>query len=148
MLKVLAIIPCPYVSGLQIMTICFFERLSTRLNSHFLLTRWTDGEFSRRLDQLGIPYTYSWLGMFSRKLDWRNLRMTIHCLAKLPILYRDFLRLARSYRPSIIYAGNYHEIILLSPLLAALKIPVIYHVHNPLPTGPFYRRSFALGESS
>jgi len=92
---------------------------------------------------MAIPYSHSWLGMFSRKLDWFNLRMTIHCLAKLPILYRDFIRLVRSYRPNIIYAASHHDLILLWPVLAALRIPVVYHVHNPLPTAPFYRRSFA-----
>jgi glycosyltransferase involved in cell wall biosynthesis len=142
MLKVLAIIPCPYVSGLQIMTLRFFERLSTRIDSHFLITRWTDGKFSQQLAELAIPYTYSWLGMFSRKLDWVNLHMTIHCLSKIPQLYWDFLRLVRSYRPDVIYAGNYHELILLWPVLLRQRIPLIYHVHNPLPAGPFYRRTF------
>jgi hypothetical protein len=100
MLKVLAIVPCPQVAGLQIMTLRFFERLSGKMHSHFVLTRWSDGEFSRRLDELSIPYTYSWLGMFSRKLDRRNLEMTISCVGKLPRLYWDFLSLVRSYKPN------------------------------------------------
>ena len=142
MLKILSIVPCPYVSGLQIMTLGFFERLSGRVRSHFLVTHWIDGEFSRRLDKLAIPYTHSWLGMFSRKLDYVNVRMTIHCLSKLPILFWDFLRLIRSYNPDVIYMANYHELILLGPMLLPLRIPVVYHVHNPLPTGPFYRLTF------
>jgi len=142
MLKVLAIVPCPQVFGLQIMTLRFFERLSGKINSHFLVTRWTDGEFSRRLDELAIPYSYSWLGMISRKLDRRNLDMTIGCVKKLPVLYRDFMRLVRSYRPDVIYTANYHQLILLWPVLLLLRAPVVYHVHNSLPTGLFYRFSF------
>lgn len=142
MLKVLAIVPCPHVFGLQIMTLRFFERLSGKMESHFLVTRWTDGEFSQRLDKLAIPYSYSWMGMFSRKLDRVNLDMTISCIAKLPRLYRDFVRLIRSYRPDVIYTANYHELILLWPVLLLLRIPVVYHVHSSLPVGPFYRWIF------
>jgi len=142
MLKVLAIVPCPRVFGLQITTLRFFERFSGKVQSHFLVTRWTDGEFSRRLDELSIPYTYSWFGMFSRKLDWVNLKTTIHCLVKLPRLYVDFVRLIRSYRPDVIYTAGYHELILLWPVLLLLHIPVVYHVRNPLPLERFYRWSF------
>ena len=80
--------------------------------------------------------------MFSRNLDWVNLRMTLHCLSKLPILYWDFARLIKSYRPDMIYTANYHELILLWPVLSIVHRPVICHVHNPLPTGRFYRSTF------
>src|SRR5256885_1412471 len=125
------------------MTLCLFERLHGSLKSHFLLSRWTDGEFSRRLDQLSIPYTYSWLGMFSRKLDRRNLAMTISCVARLPRLYWDFVKLVQSYRPDVIYVGNYHELILLFPVLLLLRVPVVYHAHNLLPQGPFNQWTFS-----
>lgn len=124
------------------MTIRLFGMLSKQIKSHFLLTRWTDGEFGAELDKLSISHTSSWLGMFSRRLDWHNLKMTLHCLTKLPILYQDFLRLVKSYQPDVIYIGAYHEIILLFPLLKTMKVPVIYHVHNILPGGRFYDRSF------
>lgn len=142
MLKVLAIVPCPQVFGLQIMTLRFFERLRGKVDSYFLVTRWSDGEFSRRLDELSIPYAYSWLGMISRKLDRNNLDMTIACIAKFPRLYIDFIKLVRFYHPDVIYTAGHHEIILLWPVLLLLRVPVVLHVHNPLPTGLFYRSSF------
>jgi glycosyltransferase involved in cell wall biosynthesis len=141
---VLAIIPSGYVYGLQNITLSLFERLSSRTESHFLITRWSDGEFARKLDSAAIPYTYSWLGMFSRRMDWRNLKMTIHCASKLPKLYYDFLRVLRTYRPDVIYAANYHELILLLPLLFFLKAPVVCHMHDPPPSSPFYKASFRL----
>src|SRR5437016_5488733 len=53
-LKVLAIVPCPVCFGLQNLTLDFFGNLPTWVQSHFLNTRWSDGEFARRLDALGI----------------------------------------------------------------------------------------------
>ena len=93
MLKVLAIVPSGACFGLQNVTLSFFSHVSNQLKPIFLLTRWTDGEFAKSLDELHIPYEYSWMGMFSRKLDWNNLRMSLHCGSKLPRLYFDYLRL-------------------------------------------------------
>jgi glycosyltransferase involved in cell wall biosynthesis len=82
--------------------------------------------------------------MISRKLDRRNLDMTIECLRKLPILYRDFFKLVRSYRPDVIYAAGYHELILLWPALLACRIPVVYHVHGLHSAESFQRRIFSV----
>jgi len=142
--RILCIVPNAYMGGLQIMTLRLFESLSVKFESHFLLTHWTDGEFAKRLDQLHIHYSYSWLGMFSRRLDLYNLKMSLDCLSKLPLLYRDFIHLLRTYRPDIIYIAGYREILLLLPILRIIKLPVIFHVHGVLPTATFYRFSFAL----
>ena len=143
MLKILAVIPSGSVYGLQNVTLDLMRSLPKKeMDCHFLITRWTDGELVRRLDELKIPYTYSWIGMFSRKLDWDNLRMTVQCVLKLPKLYRDFLVLVKSYKPNIIYTANNHELILLAPVLRAIKIPVLNHMHDPPPSIPFQRWIF------
>ena len=145
MLKILVIIPSGTVYGLQNVTLNLMRSLPKKeFDCHFLNTRWTDGELVRRLDELKIPYTYSWIGMFSRKLDWDNLRMTIHCLLRIPRLYLDFLALVKSYQPEVIYTANYHELILLAPLLRAMKIPILCHLHDPPPSIPFQRKIFWL----
>ena len=143
MLKVLVVIPSGTVYGLQNATLDLMRGLNgKRIHFHFLITRWTDGELAHRLEKLDIPYTYSWLGMFSRRLDGVNLNMTANCLLKIPRLYRDFLELVKSYNPNIIYTANYHELILLAPVLRAIKIPVLNHMHDPPPSIPFQRRVF------
>ena len=144
MLRVLSIIPSGSVYGLQHMTLNLFKSVSRNVDSHFLITRWTDGEFASKLDEISIPYTYSWLGMFSRKLDWVNLKMTTHCALKIPSLYRDLLNLVRTYNPTIIYTANYHELILLCPLLPLAGKPVICHMHDPPSTTSFYRSLFSI----
>jgi glycosyltransferase involved in cell wall biosynthesis len=129
---------------MQNMTLAFFAGVPPNIKSHFLTTRWTDGEFDRRLDALGIPRSPTWFGMFSRKLDRDNLHMTLACLGKLPVTWWDFLRLYFSFRPDVIYFANYHEVILLSPMLIWLRRKVVCHMHDPPPPGRFQNISFML----
>jgi glycosyltransferase involved in cell wall biosynthesis len=141
-LRILAIVPSCFCFGLQDLTLAFFAQFPPGIYSHFLGTRWTDGEFDRRLDGLGIPHSATWLGMFSRKVDSRNLGMTLECLRKLPIAWRDLLQQWRSFRPDVIYLANYHEVILLSPVLFWLRRRVVCHMHDPPPPIGFQRFSF------
>jgi glycosyltransferase involved in cell wall biosynthesis len=141
-LKLLAIVPCPACFGLQNQTLALFGRRPSWIQCHFLNTRWTDGEFGRRLDALGIPYSSTWLGMISRKLDRENLWMTAECLSKLPIAWLNFLQLYRSFRPDVIYVAGYHDVILLWPLLVWLRSKVIYHMHDVPQENSFQRFIF------
>jgi glycosyltransferase involved in cell wall biosynthesis len=143
-LRILAVVPGAFCFGLQNAELAVFGELSRRMQCHFLNTRWTDGEFDRRLDTLGIARSSTWLGMFSRKLDWRNLKMTAECLMKLPLAWRDFIRLYRSFRPDIVYVANHHDIILLLPLLIPIRRMVVCHIHDPPPAIPFQKVSAAL----
>jgi len=141
-LRVLAVVPAPYVFGLQVVTLDFFSRLRASADCHFLLTKWSDGEFGRRLDGLGIPYATAWMGMFSRKLDPRNLKMTLECVFRAPQLFLCYHRLVRRFRPDVVYTSNNHELILLHPMLWAMGIPVVCHMHDPPPNIPFQLASF------
>ena len=142
--KILALIPSGFCFGLQNLTLSFFAVRPPRVQVHFLNTLWTDGELNRRLDVLGIPHTSTWIGMFSRKLDRENLRMTMECLMKLPRAWRDFWRLYRALRPDIIYVANHHEVILFWPVLIGLRRKVVCHMHDPPPPSFFQRSSFAI----
>ena len=88
-LRILALIPSGFCFGLQNLTLSFFAVRPPWLGVHFLNTRWTDGELNRRLDTLGIAHSSTWIGMFSRRFDRANLRMTLECLMGLPRAWRD-----------------------------------------------------------
>jgi glycosyltransferase involved in cell wall biosynthesis len=143
-LKILAIVPAPYCYGLQNLTLAMFGPLPSGVKTHFILSRWSDGEFARRLDRLNISYSLTWLGMFSRKLDRRNLKMTFDALVRLPMAWATFVRLYRALRPDVIYFANHHEIILLFPLIFFLRRRVVCHMHDPPPAVAFQRLSFAV----
>ena len=140
--RILGIVPSAFCYGLQNVTLGFFERISKDVPCHFLITKWNDGEFPGRLRKLNIPFTETWLGMFSRKLDWRNLRMTIECLLKLPSAYLALIRLVRKFRPTCIFLANHHEAILLWPALVFLRRKVVCHLHDVPPAIPFQKFSY------
>jgi glycosyltransferase involved in cell wall biosynthesis len=141
-LRVLAIVPCAQCFGLQSVTLAFFGQMPDWVESHFVNTLWTDGEFGRRLDALKITHSSTWLGMISRKLDRTNLAMTFQCLLRLPIAWCDILQIYRKFRPDIIYLANYHEAILLWPLLLWVRRRVVCHMHDPPPAIAFQKIAF------
>lgn len=143
-IRILAIVPSGFCFGLQNLTLAFFGALSPRVQAHFLNTHWNDGEFPRRVGDLGISQSFTWLGMFSRKLDRRNLQMTLACVSKLPIAWWHFAKLYRQFRPDVVYFANYHEILLLLPLLIFLRHKVVCHMHDPPPPIFFQRASFSM----
>lgn len=143
-MQILAIPSSSSIYGMETMTLGFLERLSPEVRCHCLISRWSDGAFARRLDALGIPYTASWLGAFSRQLTPQALRWTADCLRRLPQLYADYLRLTRRLRPDLIYVSTYKQLLLLWPLLRATPAPVVCHMADPPPNVPFQRRSFAV----
>jgi glycosyltransferase involved in cell wall biosynthesis len=142
--RVLAVIPSGFCYGLQNLTLSMLSRASKNVTIHFLNTRWTDGEFSRRVAKLGFDQSATWLGMFSRRLDGRDLVMTLKCLAMLPVAWWHFWQLYRQFRPDVIYLANHHEAILLFPLLLPLRRKVVCHIHDPPPAIAFQRFSFAI----
>ncbi len=94
------------------------------------------------LKKNNIPYSFSWLGMFSRKMDWFNLKMSLHTFIKLPKLYFDFIRLLKKTKPDMLYFANHHELILLYPVLLFTKKKIVCHMHDPTPAIPFQQKTF------
>lgn len=142
-IKVLAIIPSAFCYGLQHISVELLGHARSNIDTHFLITRWTDGEFEELINKYGFSYSFCWLGMFSRKLDPRNLKMSLHALSKIPKLYWDFWKVCRVFRPQVIFFANHHELILLTPMLWLSRSKVICHIHDPSPPIRFQQLSFA-----
>ncbi|MDQ8004885.1 MAG: glycosyltransferase family 4 protein [Pedobacter sp.] len=140
--KIFAIVPSGFCFGLQFITIDFFRNF-TKIDSLFLLTKWSDGMFKKSLNENSIPYTESWLGFISKSLKTEYVKMTIHGTSKLPLLYYHFLRTYYRFKPEALYFANRQELILLYPVLKLFaKVPVLCHLHDPPPPTPFQKRSF------
>lgn len=143
-LKILAIIPSGFCFGLQHVTLDLFSKFQENIQSCFLITKWGNGDIVKILTDKGIPFKYSWLGMFSRKMDLKNVKMSFHALLKLPKLYFDFFRIQRTIKPDVLYFANHHELILLFPVLLFNKRKVVCHMHDPAPAIPFQKKTFRL----
>ncbi len=141
-LKVFSIIPSGFCFGLQHVTVDFFTQFDQLVESHFLVTKWNDGEFPKMLDKNKLHYSYSSLGMFSRKLDFYNLRMSLTTLIHLPKLYYDYVKLIRKLKPDILYFANHHELIILFPVLLFTNCRILCHMHDPPPPICFQKYSF------
>lgn len=142
-IKILVAIPSSFCFGLQHVSIDLFAACKSEIEPHFLITKWNNGEFEKMVKQHQFAYSFSWLGMFSRKLDWYNLKMSLEALIKLPVLYWHFIRLLRKQKPDILFFANHHELILLLPVLWFVKTPVVCHMHDPSPAIPFQQKTFA-----
>ncbi len=142
-LKVLVTIPSGFCFGLQHVSVDLFKACEQEIEPYFLVSKWSNGDFEKLLDQKGFTYSYSWLGMFSRKLDWYNLKMSLEAFIKLPVLYWHFIRLLKQQKPDILFFANHHELILLLPVLWFVKTPVVCHMHDPAPAIPFQQKTFA-----
>lgn len=140
--KILAIVPSSFCFGLQNLTLSFFGEIKGKVDAFFLNTAWNDGEFTKRLDQMGLPHFETWLGMFSRKLDPKNVKMSLNALLKLPIAWFHFITIYRKIRPDVVYLANHHEVILLLPMLFFVRQRVVVHMHDPPPAIPFQKMSF------
>jgi glycosyltransferase involved in cell wall biosynthesis len=80
--------------------------------------------------------------MFSRKLNWHNLKMSIETLIKLPKLYYDVIILNLKLKPDILYFANHHELILLLPIFKFIRKPIVCHMHDPAAAIPFQKFTF------
>lgn len=141
-LNILVTIPTSFCFGLQHISLSLFAESRDAIDPFFLITKWNNGDFEKLIQRYNFSYSFSWLGMFSRKLDWYNLKMSAEAFIRLPFLYRDFFKLIRIHKPDIIFFANHHELILLLPVLWMINNKVVCHMHDPAPNIPFQRFTF------
>jgi len=142
-LKLLVTIPSGFCFGLQYVSVDLFAACKKEIEPYFLISKWSNGDFEQMVAAKGFRYSSSWLGMFSRKLDWVNAKMSFAALIRLPLLYATFLKLVRREKPDLLFFANHHELILLLPALWLTKKKVVCHMHDPAPAITFQQKTFA-----
>jgi glycosyltransferase involved in cell wall biosynthesis len=140
-MKILVVCGAGIVSGVETVTLSLILGLRGRGHDVRCITStWGNGDFARRLDDHGIPYTRLPLGFISKTLSWPAIRMTLDQLWRLPKLWLGYLRYNRDFDPEIILQSNFHHLFILWPLLNSRR--TIFHVHNRFPPNRFYRIIF------
>lgn len=79
---------------------------------------WGNGEFPRRLRELGIPARFMRLGFISATLRWDCIRMTLDQLIHVPSLWWSYRKFLREVRPLHVIHTNWHHLLMLWPFLS------------------------------
>jgi glycosyltransferase involved in cell wall biosynthesis len=118
------------------MTLNLMEAL--RRDGHELLaitSTSTDGEFSRRLERIGVPQAALPLGTFSKKLSLLALHWTADTLIKLPRVWSGWTRLRRRFRPDLLILTNPKQGMFLYPWLRRQPSLLLEHSDKAVNSG-------------
>lgn len=92
-----------------------------------------DGELAARCRSLGIGHTA--IEEFSDCFSWQPHRLAGYLTSILEAA-RSFRKLTRSLSPGLIHANSVRAAIIASIATVGVPIPVLWHVHDILPSGP------------
>jgi glycosyltransferase involved in cell wall biosynthesis len=90
---------------------------------------WTDGDFSRRLQQIGIREVAMPFGAITARLTPRYIKWTVHCFSQLPVLWWRWWRLQRQFRPDVILWTSSKQALLVLPRLGRTPSFLIEFTH-------------------
>jgi glycosyltransferase involved in cell wall biosynthesis len=117
-MRILTVCSSWRVFGAETITLKLLEGFKGRGHEQIAVTSiWTDGDFSRRLGQLGIKEEAMPFGAVVASLSPRYIKWTAHCLSMLPVLWWRWHRVLRTFRPEVILWTSSKQALLLLPWL-------------------------------
>jgi glycosyltransferase involved in cell wall biosynthesis len=131
--RILFVCPSSTVFGAEVATLNLLSGLQRK--GHALLavtTIWTDGEFSRRLQGIGVPEVRLPFGTFSKKMSWQAITWTIAMAVRLPQLWLGWGRVCRKFKPDVLVLTNPKQGISVYPWLKLQPAIMIEHNAPPL----------------
>jgi glycosyltransferase involved in cell wall biosynthesis len=90
-------------------------------------TKWTDGEFGRRLKALEVSEAQLRLGGLVLRPSWHGFWWTAQTLAYLPGDWTGFFRLLKTFRPNVLILTNPKQALLLYCFLGQQPAVLIEH---------------------
>ncbi len=130
-----------YVSGKEIVSFTLGEGLRQRGHDvRFMTSRWSNGDFPRRLSAGHFPNKILPLGFISMKLNPYAVKGTLHQLVLWPALVSGFISLAGAMDQHTVIHTNWHHALLLLPFLDRNRD--IFWVHEVVPKSTRYARVF------
>ena len=129
------------VSGKEIMVLELAKGLrSFGYDIEVVSSRWSDGNFARRLQSLGLPTYKVWFGFISATLNPACIYMTCAQIARWPQLLAGYWSFLRRFKPNKVIHTNWHSLLTILPFIRAERD--IYWVHEVMPNKPQYRKVF------
>ena len=131
------------VSGKEIVCLVLARGLrDAGWNPEFMTSRWSDGEFVRRLEQDGFKFDLLRLGFISASPRLEPALMTLDQLRYWPALAYGYRRRVAATSPRAVIHTNWHHALLLLPFLTPHRD--IFWVHDLFPNRPHYTRVLRL----
>ena len=127
-MRILTVCSSTNVFGAEIVTLRLLEGFAE--NGHKLVavtTKWTDGEFSRRLRKLQIRDLRVPLGTFAKPTSMRSIAWTMGALVGLPHLWLKWSQALRQFRPDVILFTSSRQAVWLYPWLRIYPSFLIEH---------------------
>jgi len=90
-------------------------------------SKWTDGDFSRRLKALDVPDVQLCLGTLVLRLSWHGVWWTANTLAHLPGDWIRFFWMLKSFRPNVLILTNPKQALILYCFLGRQPAVLIEH---------------------
>jgi glycosyltransferase involved in cell wall biosynthesis len=134
-----------YVSGKEIVSLSLAEGLrNLGWQVNFVTSRWSNGDFPKRLLQAGISNKTLPLGFISKSLNLYALKCTFHQLVFWPILALRYRSLATAHNERLMVHTNWHHILLLLPFLDCKRD--IFWLHETIPGAERFAKLFKVIE--
>jgi glycosyltransferase involved in cell wall biosynthesis len=120
--RILTVCTSSSVFGAEVITLKTLEGFKKSGHEQLAVTTtWTDGEFNRRLANLGIVEIRLPFGTLSKRVALQPLWWTANVLARVPWLWSGWLRTLRQFQPDIILFTCTRHVMLLYPWLGSYR---------------------------
>jgi len=117
-----------YVSGLEIVTIHLLRALKqSGYDVRCVMNGWNDGIFKKKLEEINVP-------CYEVKLGWLYVRKplwTFDSLANYPKAFFACKKIINSFNPDILHFCNYHNVVMLYPLIKNKSVYNLQETHLP-----------------
>ena len=134
--RILTVCSSHRVFGAETITLRLLQELERRGHDQLAVTnRWTDGEFSRRLRDIGVAETVMPFGVLARKLSPQAMWWTFNMMVRVPQLWIAWRRTMRRFAPDIILWTGARQPLPLLPLLGTVPSFVIEYSNVPPTSG-------------
>jgi glycosyltransferase involved in cell wall biosynthesis len=129
------------LSGKEIMVLELADGLrNSGYDLEIVNSLWTDGNFARRLDEMGLRTHPVWFGFISMTMSPASLYMTFAQIVRWPQLLAGYRRFLRRFKPDKVIHTNWHSLLTISPFVKSERD--IYWVHEVMPKKPQYLKFF------
>jgi glycosyltransferase involved in cell wall biosynthesis len=129
-MRILTVCTSTNVFGAEAITLKMLEGFKKRGHQQLAVTSiWTDGEFTRRLANIGISEVRLSFGFFSKRMTLQSIRWTAKFASRIPWLWIRWRRTVRTFNPDVIVFTSTRLALPVLPLLDVTPAFLVEHAN-------------------